>query len=110
MTEPFSILILGNVEECRTEAEVYIEGRQANREPWAVVYETQAGWGVDFLTEVTVEPSKEVAETALAAAQEALSAYVNRRGENPPPGLSAAGLSLWLMEKGDGTALGKRLD
>ena len=41
--------------------------------------------------------------------QEALKPYVNRRGENPPSGLSVVGLSLWLMEKADCTALGVRI-
>jgi hypothetical protein len=45
----------------------------------------------------------------IGAAKVHLLEYVNRRGENQPEGLTAAGLSLWRMEKADGTALGIKL-
>jgi hypothetical protein len=45
---------------------------------------------------------------AVASAKDQLGAYPNRRGESPPEGLSAAGLSLWLTEKADGTTLADR--
>lgn len=45
--------------------------------------------------------------SALARARETLAQYVNRRGDNPPGGLTAAGLSLWLMEMSDGTAMAR---
>jgi hypothetical protein len=35
----------------------------------------------------------------ISQAKSRLLEYVNRRGKNPPEGLSAAGFSLWLMEK-----------
>lgn len=45
-------------------------------------------------------------DAILAAGREALEPYVNGRGENPPRGLRWAGLSFWLMERKDGTAMG----
>jgi hypothetical protein len=44
-------------------------------------------------------------DTALADAKERLRHHVNRTGENPPEGLTAAGLLFWLLEKDDGTAM-----
>ena len=46
---------------------------------------------------------------AIATAKARLSEYPNRRGERPPEGLTAAGLSLWLTEKTDGTTLADRV-
>jgi hypothetical protein len=42
----------------------------------------------------------------VATVKECLSHYINRLGNNPPQGLTPEGLSLWLMEKDDGTVLG----
>jgi hypothetical protein len=100
----FSIQVLGNVQTCRTEAEISFAG---TAEPWAVVWEEASGWQSETFGPVPV--SEALAEQAIEAARRRLSQYVNRRGENPPPGLSAAGLSLWLMAKADGTALGRLL-
>lgn len=46
---------------------------------------------------------------SVAAAKVSLSHYINRMGTNPPQNLSVGGLSLWLMQKDDGTALGLKL-
>jgi hypothetical protein len=46
---------------------------------------------------------------AVEKARERLAAYVNRLGDGSPDGLTAAGLSLWLLEKADGTAMGRSL-
>jgi hypothetical protein len=45
---------------------------------------------------------------AIASAKERLGEYPNRRGVSPPEGLTAAGLSLWLTEKTDGSTLADR--
>ena len=99
----FDIEIVGNIQACRTEAEVsWIDGAFL-----AVVYESADGWQVEPATSEALSP--ETTAAILTAAQSRLQHYVNRRGENPPPGLSGAGLSLWLMEKADGTAMGVRV-
>ena len=90
------------VQTCRTEAEIYLAGEKTR--PWAIVFETAAGWQTEYLVEA--ESASDAAEQALAAAREKLSHYVNRQGKNPPAGLSVAGLPLWLMVKDDGTAMG----
>ncbi len=106
MRDEFRITILGNVNECRTEAEVYLPPDSDG--PAAVVYESANGWCVDPLEGAAALPL-DVLVTALAAARKTLERYVNRRGEKPPVGLTPPGLSLWLMEQGDGTAMGKRI-
>jgi hypothetical protein len=75
----------------------------------AVVYELPSGWKVDLYQSPGGMDFGEFVK-ALHAAQTRLLEYVNRRGENPPEGLTRAGFSLWLMEKADGTAMGIKLD
>jgi hypothetical protein len=97
----FSNTILGNVGECRTECEISDNAGAAI----AVVYETHQGWCVDILRELRDEESASF-NASVEAAKQSLSHYVNRRGSNPPVETTMAGLSLWLMQKDDGTALG----
>jgi hypothetical protein len=99
----YSVTIIGNVEQCRTEAEIS-DGDGAGL---AVVYETSVGWHTDVL----VKHLNHVADfqTAVEHAKESLSHFVNRRGENPPENATRGALSLWLMLKDDGTAMGVNL-
>jgi hypothetical protein len=57
---------------------------------------------------VSAEESKDF-DASIAEAKERLIHYVNRLGTDPPEGLTLGGLSLWLMQKDDGTAFGIRL-
>ncbi len=104
--DEFRITILGNVDESRTEAEVYLLPDSDG--PALVLYESADGWRVDPLEGAVALPL-DVMVTALAAARKRLERYVNRRGDNRPVGLTGPGLSLWLMEQGDGTSMGKRI-
>jgi hypothetical protein len=97
MNSNVSITIFGNVESGRTEAEVNRDGVCV-----AIVYEGADGWHIEHLE----ESQAQLCAKEIAMAQGNLEVYVNRQGVNPPPGLSAAGLSFWLMEKDDGTSMG----
>lgn len=97
----YSITLIGNVDECRAECEISDE----NDTIVAVVYEADDGWHLETLKPVQAEELDDFNAT-VAAAKQNLSLHVNRLGANPPEGLTAAGVSLWLMEKGDGSALG----
>ena len=97
MSSNVSITIFGNVESGRTEAEVYRDGVCV-----AIVYEDAGGWHIEQLDDSQPQLSSEEVETA----QDTLKVYINRCGVKPPSGLSAAGLSIWLMEKDDGTSMG----
>lgn len=105
----YAVSIIGNVREVRTEAEIergILDGASALV---SVVYDSANGWITEVTDEALAEePDKDFLD-AIAQAQESLSHYVNRRGEDPPEGLTAAGLSLWLMETDDGTAMGQPL-
>jgi hypothetical protein len=79
----FAMQIIGNPRDCRTEAEV----SRMDGEFVAVVYESAVGWQVEPATPL----SAEVTAAILAAAQARLRDHVNRRGENPPPGLTVEG-------------------
>ena len=96
----FSTTIFTNLDECRTECEIS-DGSSVV----AVVYEGRDGWHVDRLGIVSAEQHQDL-DASVAEAKKRLSRYVNRFGEDVPEGLTRAGLSLWLMQKDDGTAMG----
>jgi hypothetical protein len=93
----FSRIILGNVDECRTECEISDDTATTV----AVVYETHEGWHVNVLRPLRDEELKTFNAT-VAAAKQSLSQYVNRMGSNPPEDTTVGTLSLWLMQKDDG--------
>ena len=97
----YSVTILGNVEQCRTEAEI----SDSEGTLLAVVYQTSDGWHTDVLVEQLNQTATDF-QTAVENAKESLSHYVNRRGENPPENATQGAFSLWLMVKDDGTAMG----
>ena len=74
----------------------------------AIVYEAHDGWHVDILKGVGAEELNDF-DATVAEARQRLSHYVNRLGSNPPEGSTVGGLSLWLMEKDGGIALGYNL-
>jgi hypothetical protein len=100
----FSTAILGNVDQGRTECEISDDTAAAV----AVVYEGQDGWHVKTFRDFRAEELDEF-NAIVAKAKENLSHYVNRTGSNPPEESTVGGLSLWLMEKDDGTGLGIRV-
>ncbi len=105
MSEAFSISFLGNVSNCRTEAEVSLRHPPPGADPLcAVVYESESGPVVELFG-VAKDSKSPSLIAAIEDAKRGLVAYVNRRGTNLPDGLTRAGLSLWLMEKADGTAM-----
>jgi len=100
----YSVTIIGNMEQCRTEAELSDnEGAVL-----AVVYETSDGWHTDILVEQLNQAATDF-QTAVENARETLSHYVNRRGENSPENATRGAYSLWLMVKDDGTAMGMNM-
>jgi hypothetical protein len=97
----YSITIIGNVEKCRTEAEIAdTEGLVL-----AVVYEASDGWHTDVLDDHLNQVDTDFKNT-VDLAIERLSHYVNRRGENAPENATRGAFSLWLMVKDAGTAMG----
>ena len=101
-----TITIAGNVAERRTEAEICWRA-DGNEQFVALVFETRDGWKTEIENTQLAASMGTAFETAIERARERLCDYVNRRGENLPDGLTAAGLSLWLMERADGTAMGR---
>jgi hypothetical protein len=97
----YSVTILGNLEECRTEAEVSRDGHLA-----AVVYEKPDGWHTEIIASQLTQPQVEF-DAAVNAARETLSHYINRLGTNPPQNMTRGAFALWLMIKDDGTAMGR---
>jgi len=101
-SKSFEIIIVGNVDTCRTEAEIADE--RGNRV--AIVFEDADGWPTEIL-EAGLEQSPSHLNALMENAKETLSHYVNRRGENVPEDLVTRGaLSLWLMVKDNGSSMG----
>ena len=96
-----SITIAGNLESCRTEAEI----SDATAAVVAVVYEGLDGWHTVARDEHLNQIDADFKST-VGVAMEMLSHYVNRRGENAPDNPTRGTLALWLMRKEDGSAKG----
>ena len=96
----FSTTIFTNLDECRTECEIADDNSVV-----AVVYAERDGWRVNRLRSIS-EGEGQAFNTTIDEVKERLSHYVNRFGEDVPDGLTRAELSLWLMLKDDGTAMG----
>ncbi len=105
MTAGFNRDVFGNIEAPRTEVEISKDG-----EFLAIVFESEAGWRTECLGAAAKDPNIPGLSAQIAEARESLSHYINRRGLNPPEGLSPEGLAFWLMEKDDGTSMGQRID
>ena len=104
----FRILIVGNIDARRTEAEIYDDSASPSGDPVAAVYESPSGWVTSLMTQESTS-ADQIPDAIVGAARRLLAEYVNRRGENPPAGLTRPGMALWLMEKTDGTAVGQRI-
>lgn len=104
MPPQFQIQVCGDITRGHTIAEI-----ASGQQPVASVFETSAGWQIEvYPADVPCLPL-DAFLTVVASAKERLGVYVNRRGQNPPEGLTRAGFSLWLMEKNDGTAMGQTI-
>jgi hypothetical protein len=100
----FEIIIAGNLDAYRTEAEIADDAGVRV----AIVYEGPDGWHTEILDR-RQELSSSAFNALIENAKETLSHYVNRRGENVPREMTMGALSLWLMLKDDGTAMGRKL-
>jgi len=105
--KPLVVHFFGNAGECRTEADVSVRTDDGISRDIAVVYAIVDGWHVETLSSGLADQYSEELSAAVEQAKSGLQHYVNRLGINPPEGLSVAGLSAWLMEKDDGTMMGK---
>jgi hypothetical protein len=93
-----TVLVVGNIDDCRTEVEI----SNGSGDLVAILYEGLDRWHMERLGGAWEEVPQGVVDEAEAR----LRLYVNRTGANSPTGLTRAGLSLWLMTKDDGTAMG----
>jgi hypothetical protein len=96
----YSVTIFGNVERCRTEAEI----SSSEGILMAVVYQTSDEWHVVALVEHLNLAGIDF-QAAVKSAKESLEHYVNRRGENPPENATRGVFAVWLMVEDDGTAM-----
>jgi hypothetical protein len=95
------IIFAGNLDACRTELQIADESGSMV----AIVYEDSDGWHSETAGS-QLEPSSSF-HTVIENAQEVLSHYMNRRGDNAPSELTAGALALRLMVKDGGTVMGR---
>lgn len=101
MDARFTMEVVANMQERRTEARIFVSGdpNYEYPEPFAIVFETPHGWGSEL---PTFRDDKEVPwsllEEALEESADLLLNYPNRIGENTPAGLESGGLERWLLE------------
>src|SRR5579862_7283346 len=106
VTHGFFIQYCGNLDACRTEARISRRSAQADDVLIALVYDTPQGAVVDYFGQASRDPAVPGLDAAVAEARAELHHYINRRGENPPQGITRPGLSLWLTERDDETVIG----
>lgn len=92
----YEFQIMGIVDDGFASAEISEQGSDS----LVRVFELERGWYVECdQLERLREP--ELLDAVLRARDELLH-YVNRKGGEPPPDSTRAGLSLWLMQRDDG--------
>jgi hypothetical protein len=110
MTHGFSIQFSGNLEACRTEARILRPSAQPDDGLVALIYETSLGFVVSYFGAALPNRTLPGLDAAIVEARAELLHYINRRGENRPPGITRPGLSLWLTERDDETVMGRPID
>jgi hypothetical protein len=107
VTHGFSIQYCGNLQACRTEARILRASAEPQQALVALVYDTSQGMVVDYFGSALPDPNALPGlDAAVSEARAELHHYINRRGDNPPKGITRPGLSLWLTERDDETVMG----
>ena len=109
MSESFSVEFCGNLEACRLEAKISRASAPPGERLVALVYDTSQGIVVRYFGSAVAKELPGL-ETAIAEARAELPHYVNRKGENPPAGITRPGLALWLTERDDETVMGRSIE
>ena len=106
----FTIVVTGNHVEGFTAAELSWTTASGEHQ-LGRVFERPSGWVFQLFAEDSPRdmPFDDFVDH-LRKAREALLPYVNRVGLDPPEALTSAAMSLWLMTKADGTAMGSRVE
>ena len=89
MGEMLEVILVGNPETCRLEAEV----RNERYDLVAVVYEDNTGWHVEK------HGPEKLPDDLLRRIKNDLNARPNRKGNDDPGGMTLGEYSLWLLEK-----------
>lgn len=95
----YSIILCSNVMRDRLEVEIQKNRRDGRPREVALVYKTSGGWGIDYADDAFANARDAEFDAVVARARELLQEYKDRNDEEPPEGLTAAGMSAWLMEE-----------
>jgi len=101
MDERFTMEVVANTRDCRTEARIFVSDDPDYEypEPFAIIFETPHGWGSELPTyRDEAEVPWKLLEEALEESADLLTSYPNRIGENTPAGLDSVDLERWLLE------------
>jgi hypothetical protein len=90
--------LVTNLDACRLEAEISAQTGTVI----AILFEDNSGWHLEVVADAPAPiPAGFIEEVKVHMRQ-----YVNRTGGCPPEEMTRGELSLWLMLKDDGTAMG----
>ncbi len=99
----YSVILCANVIRDRLEVEIQSDNPDGPPEEVALVYKTAEGWEIDYVDDAFADVRDVGFDAAVARAKELLEEHKDRHDDDPPEGLSAAGMAAWLMEKNEGT-------
>ncbi len=99
----YALTICGNAITGRTEVDILIKDANGASQEVARVYRAEGDWVVEVVDEAPDRSPDPDFDAAVARAKQLLEEYPDQHDEAPPPGLSAAGLSAWLLERKDRT-------
>ena len=95
----YSLTVCASLTRDRLEVEIQRNTPDEPPEEVALVYRTSEGWGIDYADAVYADAREPEFDAAVERAQELLGRYKDRNDEEPPEGLTAAGMAAWLMEE-----------
>lgn len=99
---PYSLVVCSNLMRDRLEVEIQRELQDRQFEEVALIFRTVEGWGIDYVDDAFAKVPDPEFDEAVQRAKELLGEYEDRSNEEPPEGLTAAGMAAWLMEKNEG--------
>ncbi len=96
--DPYSLTVCANLTRDRLEVEVQRNNPGGLPEELALVFKTSEGWGIDYADDTFADRRDAAFDAVVVRAKELLEEYKDRHDEEPPDGLTATGMAVWLLE------------
>ena len=98
----YSLIVCSSLTRDRLEVEIQRTGRDGRPEEVALVFRTSVGWGTDYADDAFANVRDPNFDEAVQRAKELLDDYEDHSNADPPEGLTAAGMAVWLMKRTEG--------